>query len=63
MQMCYMNRIFYGLGQGVSNFGRWRLQAEKFLNFTIPVPPIEEQEEIAPLTIRMISWNLLKIQL
>lgn len=47
MQMCYMNRIFYGLGQGVSNFGRWRLQAEKFLNFTIPVPPIEEQEEIA----------------
>lgn len=47
MQMCYMNRIFYGLGQGVSNLGRWRLQADKFLNFTIPVPPIEEQEEIA----------------
>lgn len=47
MQMCYMNRIFYGLGQGVSNLGRWRLQADKFLNFTIPVPAIEEQEEIA----------------
>lgn len=47
MQMCYMNRIFYGLGQGVSNLGRWRLQADKFLNFTIPEPPLEEQEEIA----------------
>ena len=47
MQMCYMNRIFYGLGQGVSNLGRWRLQAEKFLNFTIPNPPLAEQQEIA----------------
>lgn len=47
MQMCYMNRIFYGLGQGVSNLGRWRLQADKFLNFTIPIPPLEEQKEIA----------------
>jgi len=47
MQMCYMNRIFYGLGQGVSNLGRWRLQADKFLNFTIPEPPLEEQQEIA----------------
>ena len=25
MQMCYTNRIFYGLGQGVSGLGRWRL--------------------------------------
>lgn len=47
MQMCYTNRIFYGLGQGVSGMGRWRLQADKFLNFTIPVPPCEEQFEIA----------------
>lgn len=47
MQMCYMNRIFYGLGQGVSNLGRWRLQADKFLNFTIPEPPLKEQQEIA----------------
>lgn len=46
MQMCYFNRIFYGLGQGVSGMGRWRLQADKFLNFPIVVPPIEEQEEI-----------------
>jgi type I restriction enzyme S subunit len=47
MQMCYTNRIFYSLGQGVSGMGRWRLQADKFLNFTIPVPSYEEQKEIA----------------
>lgn len=47
MKMCYMNRIFYGLGQGVSNLGRWRLQADKFLNFMIPEPPLNEQKEIA----------------
>ena len=47
MQMCYFNRIFYGLGQGVSGMGRWRLQADKFLNFTVSVPSIEEQREIA----------------
>lgn len=47
MQMCYMDKIFYGLGQGVSNLGRWRLQADKFLNFRVPVPSESEQEEIA----------------
>lgn len=46
MQLCYFNRIFYGLGAGVSGFGRWRLQAPEFLNFKVPVPPIEEQMEI-----------------
>lgn len=46
-QMCYKNRIFYRLGQGVSNLGRWRLQADQFLNMLLPQPPIEEQEEIA----------------
>ncbi len=47
MQTCYRNKIFYGLGQGVSSLGRWRLQADKFLNFLIPVPNIEEQKAIA----------------
>ena len=47
IQMCYTNRIFYGLGQGVSGLGRWRLQADKFLNFSITVPSYEEQIEIA----------------
>ena len=47
MQICYMNKIFYSLGQGVSNLGRWRLQTESFNNFQIPVPPIKEQKQIA----------------
>lgn len=47
MQMCYMGRIFYDLGQGVSNLGRWRLQTDKFLNFIVPNPPLKEQKEIS----------------
>ena len=46
MQLCYFNRVFYGLGQGVSGMGRWRLQADKFLNTYIVNPPIDEQSEI-----------------
>ena len=46
-QACYSNKIFYGLGQGVSNLGRWRLPTSNFLNFTIPHSPIEEQQQIA----------------
>lgn len=47
MQMCYSQKIFYGLGAGVSGLGRWRLQADKFLNFWIPIPSLEEQIAIA----------------
>ena len=46
-QNCYRCRIFYGLGHGVSGFGRWRLPADMFLNFVLPVPPLKEQQEIA----------------
>lgn len=46
-QMCYTNRIFYRLGQGVSNLGRWRLQTDQFRNIKLPQPPVEEQEQIA----------------
>lgn len=46
MQMCYTNKIFYNLAQGVSNLGRWRLQLDKFMNFFIPVPSFKEQIEI-----------------
>lgn len=48
MQMCYSARIFYGLGQGVSGMGRWRLQADKFLNFYIPIPPFNELVVMSP---------------
>lgn len=46
-QYCYSNKIFYGMGQGVSGFGRWRLPADMFLNFRLPVPSIDEQAKIA----------------
>ncbi len=45
-QTCYRCRIFYGLGQGVSGLGRWRLPAEMFLNFVLKVPPLDEQRKI-----------------
>jgi type I restriction-modification system DNA methylase subunit len=31
----------------LSGMGRWRLQADKFLNFYIPIPPYDEQKKIA----------------
>lgn len=46
MQMCYFEKIFYGLGAGVSGLGRWRLQAPVFNDFKIPVPPKDEQDKI-----------------
>lgn len=46
-QLCYKYRIFYSLGQGVSGFGRWRLPANMFLNFEVPVPSYDEQNRIA----------------
>lgn len=46
MQCCYMCHIFYSLGQGVSNLGRWRLQTSVFNDFKVPVPPYDEQVKI-----------------
>lgn len=45
-QNAYLNKIFYSLGQGVSHFGRWRLQTEQFNDFVLPVPPKDEQKAI-----------------
>lgn len=45
-QACYSNKIFYGLGQGVSHLGRWRLPTDNFLNFFIPIAPLNEQKQI-----------------
>ena len=47
MQNCYSCRIYYGLGHGVAGMGRWRLPADMFLNFKLPMPPKAEQKEIA----------------
>lgn len=46
-QICYFAKVFYGHGQGVSNFGRWRLQTDVFKEFPVPVPPKKEQFEIS----------------
>jgi len=47
LQMGYINKIFYPLGQGSSQFGRWRLPSDAFKEFQAPFPPKEEQEAIA----------------
>lgn len=46
-QICYFAKVFYGHGQGVSNFGRWRLQTDVFKDFPIPEPQIDEQFAIS----------------
>lgn len=46
-QVCYKRRIFYAFGRGAASQGRWRLPKTEFLSFLIPVPPINEQREIA----------------
>lgn len=45
-QTCYKRKIFYELGRGVAGMGRWRLPADMFLNFVLPVPSWDEQTEI-----------------
>ena len=45
-QLCYIQKIFYGLGQGVSNLGRWRLPSVEFLNMYLPFPSLKEQQQI-----------------
>ena len=45
-QLCYKRKIFYGLGKGAATKGRWRMPADNFKKFMIPVPPLQEQHEI-----------------
>lgn len=47
LQLSYTQRIFFKHGKGVSMLGRWRLPAENFKNFLIPIPPKTEQTAIA----------------
>lgn len=62
-KILYWNKIFYGEGQGVSNLGRWRLQADKFNNFYVPTPPITEQNKIVDyLDNKVISIDKLIIE-
>ncbi len=54
-QMCYRNKIFFPLGQGSAQAGRWRLPTIEFRNFLIPVPPIREQKSIIHLLYKQIN--------
>ena len=45
----YQLKIFYGYGQGVSMFGRWRFVDINFQNFKIPTPTKDQQEIILGL--------------
>tara|TARA_B100000242_G_C43053180_1_gene492204 strand:- start:3254 stop:4516 length:1263 start_codon:yes stop_codon:yes gene_type:complete len=45
-EICYYRKIFYGLGKGVAEKGRWRLPSIEFKNFLLPFPEYEEQKEI-----------------
>jgi len=54
-QFCYSNKIFFGLGQGVSQLGRWRMPAESFNNFVVPFPSLDEQIEIVNFLNQKIS--------
>ncbi len=45
-QLGYKRKIFYGLGRGAANKGRWRMPAINFKNYDIPLPPLNEQKEI-----------------
>ena len=47
LQNAYLQRIFYAYGQGSSQLGRWRLPTDGFLDFVIPVPPLDEQVAVA----------------
>ena len=62
-QVAYWNKIFYGMGQGVSTLGRWRLPRDQFLKFMMPIPPMEEQKKIVSY-IDEVCHNIdMKIQL
>lgn len=45
-QLCYKRKIFFGLGQGVANKGRWRLPANNLNRFYLPLPTLDEQKSI-----------------
>ena len=54
-QYCYKNLIFFSLGQGVADLGRWRLPAEMFNNFKLPLPPKATQQRIAEYLDKKVS--------
>ena len=56
-QLCYLNKIFFPLGQGSAQLGRWRLPRQEFENFILPVPNRGEQAQIA----RFLDYEIARI--
>jgi len=46
-QLCYHGKVFFPLGQGSAQLGRWRLPRQAFEDFPLPVPPLPTQRVIA----------------
>jgi len=57
LQLCYSLRIFYAYGRGAASEGRWRLPRKEFMNFLIPLPPRDEQDQI----VRYLDWKVSQI--
>ena len=57
-QLCYKHRIFYGLGQGVAGFGRWRLPADMFLSFVFSHHPLCEEGPVSIARVHLLSQIL-----
>lgn len=47
LQLCYISKIFFPLGQGAAHIGRWRLPTDGFYEFVGAVPELIEQQKIA----------------
>lgn len=52
-QIGFKRRIFYKFGKGAANQGRWRLPKTAFYDYSIQVPPIEEQMEIEKACLKL----------
>ena len=52
-QIGYKRRIFYKFGKGAANQGRWRLPKTAFYDYSIQVPPLEEQMEIEKACLKL----------
>ena len=63
LQICYLKKIFYAYGRGVSLYGRWRLPREVFNDFVFPVPPLSIQREISSFLDGKIEYIQKKMKL
>ena len=61
-QCLYHLKVFYGYGQGVSMYGRWRFVDINFQNFKIPTPTKDQQETILGLVEKEEKNYLIQIK-